>query len=204
MRVLLVDRLIHRLRWWVKSHTWEHDLRTQFGLDQYLGDVRGDGSWGDFSDPELRDPYFTELREPDITAMETRIRHEIPNSEALLTRIQSTWLCAPKAFRYIERVLIEIGSVGTANEPDFARTLLDCQDTYPDFSQAGEWERDLLDRLSAWLAGDGGAIPELGTCTPVKHWIVGLLSYRLQLMANWTRFVGGNPSGQSGKGAPVD
>ncbi len=201
LRVLLVERLIHRLRWWVKTHSWDNDARLQFGLDQYLGDPRGDGDWGDFGDPELRDPYFVELREPDIVTMEERIRTEVADGEALLVRIQSTWLCAPKAFRYIERLLLEIGAIGTTDTPDFDQRLLDCDDTYPDFEQAREWEAALLNRLASWLAGDSDAVPELGPVTPTKHWLAGLLRYRLMLMDDWTRFIGGRPRGRSGGAA---
>jgi len=200
IRVLLVERLIHRLRWWVKVHSWDNDPRSQFGLDQYLGDPRGGGDWGDFGGPELRDPYFVELREPDVLAMEERIRHEVANGGALLTRIQETWLCAPKAFRYIERVLLEIGAAGTTSTPDFNQRLLGCDDTYPDFEQAREWETSLLNKLASWLAGDSDAVPRLGPVTPTKHWLAGLLHYRLMLMDNWSRFIGGRPSGRSGEG----
>jgi hypothetical protein len=198
LRVLLIERLIHRLRWWVKTHSWDNDARLQFGLDQYLGDPRGDGDWGDFGDPELSDPYFVELREPDIVTMEERIRTEVADGEALLVRIQSTWLCAPKAFRYIERVLLEIGAVGSTDTPDFNQRLLDCDDTYPDFEQAREWETTLLNKLASWLAGDSDAVPELGPVTPTKHWLAGLLRYRLMLMDDWSRFIGGHPTGHSG------
>jgi hypothetical protein len=201
LRVLLVERLIHRLRWWVKTHSWDNDARLQFGLDQYLGDPRGDGDWGDFGDPELSDPYFVELREPDIVSMEERIRTEVADGEALLVRIQSTWLCAPKAFRYIERLLLEIGAIGTTDTPGFDQRLLDCDDTYPDFEQAREWEAALLNRLASWLAGDSDAVPELGPVTPTKHWLAGLLHYRLMLMDDWSRFVGGRPTGHSGGAA---
>jgi len=198
LRLLLVERLIHRLRWWVKSHSWMDDPRTAFGLDQYLGDLRGDGDWGDFGDPELRDPYFVELREPDVVKAETRIRQEVPDGTALLDRIHSTWLCAPKVFRYIERLIHEVGGVGSGGAPDYKKCLLDCEDTYPDFGLARQWESDYLDRLSRWLRDDTDAVPELGSPTPVKQWLVGLLKYRLELMIPWTRFIAGHPSGHSG------
>ncbi|MCJ7736429.1 MAG: hypothetical protein MUQ10_03815, partial [Anaerolineae bacterium] len=134
-----------------------------------------------------------------VIAMEERIRYEVANGEALLTRIQETWLCAPKAFRYIERVLLEIGAIGTVDTPDFSQRLLDCDDTYPDFEQAREWEAALLNKLESWLAGDSGAVPELGSLTPTKHWLAGLLRYRLMLMDNWSRFIGGHPKGLSGE-----
>jgi len=200
LRMLLVERLIHRLRWWIKAHSWDNDARLKFGLDQYLGDPRGDGDWGDFGDPELRDPYFVELREPDVITMEERIRTEVADGGPLLIRIQSTWLCAPKAFRYIERILLEIGAVGTTDTPDFRQQILDCDDTYPDFERAREWETALLNKLASWLSGDSDAVPELGPVTPTKHWLAGLLRYRLMLMDDWSRFIGGRPTGHSGEG----
>jgi len=201
LRLLLVERLVHRLRWWAKAHSWAEDARTAFGIDQYLGDLRGDGDWGDFGDPELRDPYFVEPREPDVVEMETRVMQMMPEAAPLLVRIQETWLCAPKAFRYVERVLHEIGAAGTDRAPDFSRSLLDCEDTYPDFDVARTWEADCLDRLSRWLKGEIDAVPALGPPTSVKLWLVGLLRYRLELMAPWTRFIAGQPSGRSGAGS---
>ncbi len=44
-RSLVIRRLIHRLRWWIKTLTWFDDRRGRFQLDVYSGDVRGDEKW---------------------------------------------------------------------------------------------------------------------------------------------------------------
>ena len=198
---LLIERLLHRLRWWVKTHTWEGDRRDRFMLDSYLGDVRGRGDWGEFGEEGLEDPYFTEMEEAEVRRLEQEIRQRVPGSKDLLTRIQETWLCAPKAFRYLERVIIEIGSMGTTEKPDLSRSVLQCEDTYPDLAAHRRWYDSFMMALEAWLAGRTEAIPALGEVTPVKHWLVRMLRHRLELMSQWTRFVAGIPQGRSGLGA---
>ena len=45
---LVVERLVHRLRWWIKSLIWSDDRRDRFLLDVYSGDIRGDEErWGE-------------------------------------------------------------------------------------------------------------------------------------------------------------
>jgi hypothetical protein len=47
IKKLVVERLIHRLRWWIKSLIWTDDKRDRFMLDVYSGDIRGDEEkWG--------------------------------------------------------------------------------------------------------------------------------------------------------------
>ena len=36
-----VRRLVHRLRWWLKTLVWDGDKRDRFQLDAWLGDARG-------------------------------------------------------------------------------------------------------------------------------------------------------------------
>lgn len=54
---IVVERLIHRLRWWIKSLIWFDDKRDRFLLDVYAGDIRGDEErWGAYGNPPYGDP----------------------------------------------------------------------------------------------------------------------------------------------------
>ncbi|MBT4497685.1 MAG: hypothetical protein HOC74_08185 [Gemmatimonadetes bacterium] len=197
-RLLLVRRLIHRLRWWLKTLIWTDDQRNRFGLDTYLGDVRGSGQWGNYGNIGFDDPYFTELELPAVRELAAQIRETIPNGAELLQRIESTWLCAPKTFRYLERLILEIGGVGCTSPPDLTRSILQCEETYPDFAACQTWHASFISSLDAWLDGDISAVPILGKITPAKHWLVGLLRHRLQIYEGYTQYLGGNPGGKSG------
>jgi len=197
-RVLLVRRLVHRLRWWIKTLVWEGDARNQFGLDTYLGDIRGDQDFGDYGQDDLMDPYFTERTEPEVRSMADSIVDQVPDGKAMLTRIEETWLCAPKAFRYVERLIAEIGAVGSEQPPGYGRSILQCDDTYPSQASARAWHEAFVASLSSWLDGAEDAVPELGPATPVKRWLVRLLYHRLELYGGYTRYVAGVPRGRNG------
>ena len=109
-RILLVRRLAHRLRWWLKTLIWDDDRRDRFGPDLYLGDARGSAEWGNYGNPGFDDPYFAELEAPEVRALSEAIRSRVTDGGALLEQIESTWLCAPKAFRYLERLITAIGA----------------------------------------------------------------------------------------------
>lgn len=202
-----VERLIHRLRWWIKSLIWTDDRRDRFLLDVYSGDIRGDeGRWSAYGNSPYGDPYFTELSLPYVRAMEERILAGVPEGRHLLDCIHSTWLCAPKAFRYLEKLISTIGTIGSDPIRDDAPPILQCEDTYPDFAANHEHFTALLERLQRWLAGEADTIPTLGTTTPVKHWLVHLLRHKLVFLArheeNFARLVGERPHGKSGSRKP--
>jgi len=197
-RLLLVRRLIHRLRWWLKTLIWNDDRRNCYGPDTYLGDVRGDEKWGDYGNVGFHDPYFAELREPEIRELSAQIREQIPDGEKILERIESTWLCAPKTFRYLERLISEIGGIGVDIRPDFTRSILQCEETYPDFEACRKWHAAFVTALDSWLGRDADAVPILGEVTPAKHWLVAMLRYRLRIYEGYTQYVAGNPGGRSG------
>jgi len=186
---LAVRRLVHRLRWWIKTMVWDEDRRDQFQLDAFLGDPRGDEAhWGNYGNPPFGDPYFEEQKTAEIKRLDAQLTDLRPGGRALLDRIESTWLCAPKAFRYVERIIIEIGALGSDKPPKTNVSILDCDDTLPDAASYRQWFDGFMASLTAWLGGDGAARPELGAPTPVRHWLVRILRHKLQLYAKHCPF----------------
>lgn len=180
LKVLLVERLCHRLRWWMKTLMWKDDHRTQFCLDQYLGDVRGEHSgWGDYAQTSLRDPFMAELRAPHVVALEQRILALDQSAKQLIGWIHNSQLCGPKFFRWVERVIIGIGCAGSSNAPDFGRRVLLCEDLMPDLASYGRCFTSLLHDMGAWLQDSRTGVVYLGEHTPVKKWLVQLLVLRL-------------------------
>ena len=207
IRRIAVERLIHRLRWWIKSLIWADDKRDRFLLDVYSGDIRGDEEhWSAYGNSPYGDPYFAELGLPHVKALEARILAEVADGRHLLDCIHSTWLCAPKVFRYLEKLIAEIGGIGSEAARDRVRPILQCEDTYPDFSANHAHFIDLLEHLGAWLDGQEHALPALGTGTAVKHWLVHLLRHKLVFHAryedNFAKFVGERPHGKAGTRTP--
>ncbi len=201
IKKLVVERLIHRLRWWIKSLIWTDDKRDRFMLDVYSGDIRGDEEkWGAYGNSPYGEPYFAELRLPHVKAMETDIQARVPNGNTLLQRVHSTWLCAPKVFRYLEKLIAEIGAIG--NSVNKAPCFLQCEDTYPDFAANQQYFAKLSGRLAGWLDGQEERLPSLGAATPVKHWLVHLLWHKLMFHAkyeeNFAKLMGQRPHGKPG------
>ena len=199
-KALLVRRLIHRQRWWIKTLIWPGDQRDMFMLDTYSGDARGDeAEYGAYGNPPFGDPYFAELRVPEVEDMSGRIREM--GDEELLGDIEHSHLCAPKAFRHLEKRIIAIGRMGSESVAEEHRPILQCEDTYPDFSSYKAWYESFMSSLSAWLEGDAEALPALGDVAPAGHWLARILRYKLQLYEEhnpFGRLVGAKPGGRSG------
>jgi hypothetical protein len=202
---MLVQRVLDRQRWWLKSLVWDDDRRSLFGRGHYLGDLRGSGD--SYGNPEFCDPYFAELSVPRVRRLEAALAEVCPDWQEFKAMIDSSWLCAPKAFRYLERLLWSIGKgQPVAGEvPGF----LQVDDTYPDHDSASRWWRGFLASLDAWwqdqpaegpIATDVGR--RLGDPSPVKRWLVRLLVRRLELLerhAEIARLVNPRPDRKRGR-----
>lgn len=200
-KVLLVRRLVHRLRWWIKTLIWFDDKRDRYMLDVYSGDARGDeAKYSAYGNSPFGDPYFKERELPEMEELAKQICG-IPGGKKLLDRIESTWLCAPKVFRYLEKLILEIGSINSGNIPNNDVSILQCEDTYPDIASYKRWYSPFISSLKAWLDGNCKALSELGEITPVKHWLVRVLRHKLRLYEKYDPFgslIGAKPSGKSG------
>jgi hypothetical protein len=177
---LLVERILHRQRWWLKSMAWDDDTRDRWCRDQYLGDTQCGGDH--YGNPSFRDPYFVEQKSPRIEWIESRLKGTCENWEWFRTAIDESWLCAPKAFRFLERMVWAVGAGRPA--ADEVPSYLQCDDTYPNAEATAAWWRVFLDDLrSWWRRGECSQATAdlLGESTPVKTWLVRLLVRRLEL-----------------------
>jgi len=200
---LLIKRLVHRLRWWIKTLIWFDDKRNKYMMDVYSGDIRGnEAEYSAYGNSPFGDPYFAELKLPEIQRLSEQICETVPNGRKLLEdKIQTTWLCAPKVFRYLEKIILEIGSVGLNSIQNGDVPILQCEDTYPNFISYQKWYSSFMQSLTDWLDGDPQASGELGNMTPIKHWLVRILRHKLQLYEKHDPFgnmIGAQLSGKSG------
>jgi hypothetical protein len=123
------------------------------------------------------------------------------------------WLCAPKAFRYLERIVWEIGGGRSARgriaqKGERVPGFLRCEDTWPNLAEALAWWHAYLATLDGWWREEPeqGAVAvqvyrRLGEPTPVKRWLVRLLRHSLRLAETvwWARWPGeGRAIGKSG------
>ena len=201
-KALLVERLIHRLRWWIKVLIWDGDSRHRFQLDVYAGDVRGDESkWGAYGNSPYGDPYFAELRVPRVLDVTQQIIETAPEGTRLLELIESTWLCAPKAFRYVEKIILYIGAIDRPHGSASGVSVLQCEDTYPELRSCRRWFQAFIRSISEYLAGEPGDSIGLVEPTAPKLWLARILRYKLQLYEkhdNMGLLVGNRSGGKGG------
>ena len=184
LKELLVERTLHRYRWWVKTLTWDDDARDVFAPDMYLGDLRGSGDW--YANPGFLDPYFVEKESPRVKRIEDRIAALTPDGGYFLSFISDTWLCAPKTFRFLEKALWAIGKERRHAPDEVVPSFLQCEDTYPNREDSVPWWQEFTDALRNWWQGspaEGGIADgmdrRLGEPTPVKRWLVRLYLHKL-------------------------
>jgi hypothetical protein len=195
LKELLVERALHRLRWWMKSLVWDDDARDLYCRDQYLGDIDCEGEH--YGNPEFCDPYFTELDIPRVVRMEARLAQMCPDWEWFRDAIHNSWLCAPEAFRFLERLLWAIGQGRKGadfiehpmKDGDDVPGFLQCDDTYASIEDAAAWVRSFVDGLHHWTVKPNPARDmdreisrRLGARTPLKVWLARLYLRKLQLL----------------------
>ncbi len=215
---LLVEATLHRHRWWLKSTVWDDDARDLFCRDQYLGDIHC--STDHYGNPDFCDPWFGHRKSPRIQWVETRLTEICPDWEWFRGTIESSWLCAPKAFRFLEKLLWCIGkerqAVALPSSPlenaDDVPGFLQCEETYPNPEEAAQWWESFLAALRAWWRGEcaEGDVTDdvgqrLGDRTPVKCWLVRLLVRKLEVYEWQEEDLGGllrpGPGSKRGKGS---
>jgi len=108
---LLVRRLLERLRFWLRApYGWaKGDDSARLGY-LYLPDMGVYGGW---------DYFGFEVNDPQIEELTQRIRDELETPERWLDVITSTWPCAPKVMRYMEKIIGAIGRLGENGSSSF-------------------------------------------------------------------------------------
>jgi hypothetical protein len=198
LKVFLLRRITHRQRWWIKSLVWDDDRRDVYCRDQFLGDVECSGNgYGHYGNPDFRDPYFAELQVPEVKRLEERLSEICPDWAWFRSFIHDSWLCGPKAFRFLERLLWCVGkekrAVSLPSHPledgDKVPGFLQCDDTYRNTTEAKEWVRAFVCGIRQWMAvrGPAGKVASdihrrLSDQTPVKLWLVGLYLRKLEFL----------------------
>jgi len=220
LKELLVERVLHQTRWWLKATVWDDDLGTVFYRDHYLGDCHEDASLAAANgNPRLRAPGFDQSASPRVQNIEARLAEICPHWKWFRTVIvEFSWPCAPKAFRYMEKLLWSIGKERPAvslpsfplDDSDEVPGFLQCQDTWPNQDEAARWWTSFLAALAAWWQGrpaEGEAADavyrKLGDRGEVKRWLVRLLVHRLEMAESHGGKLGlfVNPPAASKRGA---
>jgi hypothetical protein len=171
--------------------TWDDDARDRFYQNESLGDTECLGDH--YGNPQFRDPYWTELRTPEVQELESRLASVCPEWPWYRDKLHSTWLCGPKAFRYVERIIWSIGHLDEAHAlatQDFdVPRFLDCEDTYANMADVVPWFADAIAACREFRVHEEGQNPRqrellvrLGAHDPAKEWLVGLFSRKLRLM----------------------
>jgi hypothetical protein len=214
LKDLLIERLILLERWAIKKTAWDDDRASAFGRDRYLGTYSetpgrdGVSRWT-HADPPV--PDFDVHASPRLRRLEARIAELHPDTPIPGwggDHLYCGWLCAPKAFRYLERIVWEIGCGRNVCNGEHVPGFLRCEDTYPDLAEAAMWWLSYLSALDGWWRGEpergevaGQVGRRLGEPTPVKRWLVRLLRHSLRLGETvwWAyRLHGGKAPGKSG------
>ncbi|MDP6379971.1 MAG: hypothetical protein QF662_01390, partial [Phycisphaerae bacterium] len=193
LKDLLVERVIHSQRWKIKERIWDDDLAADFGRDQYLGnltetgDARNPGKIWSYVEPPA--PGFDQKSSPRLQRLEARLAEICPDWEGVAYRILYGWLCAPKAFRYLECLLWEIGNGRRPAEGEKVPGFLQAEDTYPNQDESAEWWKSFCAALKGWWSGhpENGAVADdvskrLGETTSVKRWLARLLLHKLRML----------------------
>lgn len=181
---LLVELTLHVLRHAVKSYRWDDEQGTDYGRDEYLGDYREDGG----IDETWATPRFDQWATPRLKSIAGRLSELWPEWRSVPKgEYGSWWLCAPKAFRFLERDLWAIGRERPLEPGEPVPGFLQCEDTYPDHDKVASWYADFCAALEAWWKGETASgivandvAERLGEPTPLKRWLVRLLRHKLR------------------------
>ncbi len=205
LKELLIRRMVHRQRWWLKTTTWDDDRRDRYCCDQYLGNIAGAGD--SYGNPGFCDPYFGELKVPSVKATKAQLVESYPEWQRTWDAIENSQLCAPKAFRFLERLIWFTGQcVPYSKERKGIPSFLQCEDTYPDSTAFGDCAQRLLVALreAAVMNPPSNKLGEdvrrrAGEITAVKSWLLRLFARKLEVHAlAFRRPAPSQMSGQAG------
>ena len=198
LKDLLVERLIHSQRLKIKQSPWDDDPASEFGRDRYLGTiskVRNPAKENCYVERDV--PGFDEGASPRVQRIEARLAELCPDWGKMRFHIEYGWLCAPRAFRFLERLVCAIGQERPPKPDDRVPGFLQIEDTHPSQDEAGAWWKAFVGALDAWWQGEpaGGPVAEdvarrLGEATPLKRWLVRLFRRKLRFYASYEEGLG--------------
>ncbi len=215
---LMVQRILFALRADVKQCPWEDDRGDRHGRDQFLGGIRIGARFPYVQWPLGRydaglSPQFKRL----FARLDEVWPKTLPSHKALL---EEWWPCAPKTFRFLERMLWVTGKARLASgKADWQSYLaeqvpgfLQCDDTYPDQQAVAKWWPDLCAALEAWWQGRPLSNPvaadvqrRLGDPADDKRWLVRLYRHKLRKLEEngeqFTRLVRADRGSRRGSGS---
>jgi hypothetical protein len=197
LRVLLVSRLLARLRFWLRApfEPLKADDNWRLGYF-YTNAMSREGGWDYFS---------FDRHDPECVELDEQIRAKVSHPNRWLDLIASTWPCAPKVFRYLERIIIAIGALeeGDDRSPtelagkDHGKPVLDRETTYLDSATSRRLFGTAIHALSAYVGNGVAASPApdadedslfsnrlrevLGEASPDRVWLAALLLKRVTL-----------------------
>jgi len=187
VKELLVERVLHNIRWSIKFTFWDDDLASEFGRDQYLGEYARTDDEASIDGYYARPPFYYEKGSPRVQRLEARLDVVCPNWQTWYDQMVEWWLCAPKSFRFLERMLWAIGRERPEQPAGQVPGFLQCRDTYPNQDDAAEWWTAFCAALDSWWRGHSasGNVAEqvnrrLGEVTPAKRWLVRLFLRKLK------------------------
>lgn len=182
---LLVELTLLVIRHAIKTYRWDDEHGTDFGRDEYVGRFREDGGF----DETWTMPRFDQWATPRLKRIADRLSELWPEWRSVPKGdYKSWWLCAPKAFRFLERDLWAIGKERPLEPSEPVPGFLQCGDTYPDQDEVAAWYWDFCAALEAWWKDEpvSGKVADavaarLGEPTPMKRWLVRLFRHKLRM-----------------------
>ena len=196
-KTLLLRRIVHRQRWWLRTLLWVNDVPLSEKLGYYYAKIYPD------KEGQTRvDEDSAEFEDPEVIELEAEIKKRFDEADKWLSMIRYSWLCGPKAFRYLERQLLHVGQKSLLLSSEILnQPVLMCQDTYPRKEWPSRWYKAFRRSLSSWLKGNNNCDSQrnqgqmakqivrlLGRPTPIKHWLVRLLRHKLDLYEKHSGF----------------
>lgn len=188
LKDLLVERLVHSQRLKIKQSPWDDDPASEFGRDEYLGTMarlRNPAKENGYIERDV--PGFGEGASPRVQRMEARLAELCPDWGKMRFHIEYGWLCAPRAFRFLERLVWAIGQERPPQPGDQVPAFLGSDGTHPNQDEAAAWWQAFMAALDGWWRGRPEAGPaadpangRLGAPTPAKRWLVRLLLHKLR------------------------
>lgn len=206
LKELLVERLLHLRRHQIKERVWDNDLASEFGRDQYLGDFRIEDANGSnvahgCGCIKTSIHWFDQNASPRIKKMDARLTEIFPDwkdkqGSFKSWMINESWLCAPKEFRFMERLIWAIGKERIFKKGDRIPGFLQCEDTFPNRKKAASYWNSFLKALDRWhqrkpLKGKVALNikKRLGKSTPIKRWLVRLFAHKCRVLTRDNKMV---------------